>query len=141
MHVKQQGHEQERVSDNSDYGVPKLVRRQDVPDYLRKNFGLLYKATTLAKFAMTGTGPPFHRAGRDAYYDRKGLNSWARSKLSAPTRSSSLTGRPGSHRQRLEASEADPANRRCADDQTDDSALHRTNSGAQSAATRVARVK
>src|SRR5437870_5082517 len=80
--VKQQDEGEEQGS-----GARKLIRRQVVPAYLRDRFGLVYTAGAFAKFAVNGTGPAFRLVGRDAYYTPEALDAWARSKLSAPMRS------------------------------------------------------
>jgi hypothetical protein len=45
--------------------------------------------TTLARLACVGGGPAFRRFGRKALYDEYDLIEWARSRLSAPMRSTS----------------------------------------------------
>jgi hypothetical protein len=71
---------------------PKLIRRQAVPCYLRTKFGIIYSAGAFAKFAVTGKGPRFCRAGRDAYYSPADLDAWAQTKLSDPSTFSSKPG-------------------------------------------------
>jgi len=65
-----------------------FLRRRDAAQYLRAKFGFGSTAT-LAKLAVYGAGPLMIYAGRIPLYSEESLDSWARSKLSAPVRSTS----------------------------------------------------
>lgn len=60
---------------------PKCLTRPDVPAYLLQTWGLRCSHRTLARFAVEGGGPPFHRTGREAYYEVSALDGWAQRKL------------------------------------------------------------
>lgn len=53
---------------------------------MRETYGFGATAT-LAKLAVVGGGPPFSKAGRIALYEQDALDKWARSRISAPIRS------------------------------------------------------
>jgi hypothetical protein len=55
-----------------------LMRRGDVPRYLREKFGIIRAVPTLAKLAVVGGGPRFHKVGRWPLYDPDDLDHWAR---------------------------------------------------------------
>jgi hypothetical protein len=56
--------------------------------FLTEN-GYPISPATLATMATRGGGPPFRRFGRKPLYDEADLIEWARSRLSAPMRSTS----------------------------------------------------
>ena len=58
-----------------------LLRRQEAAEYLRTVWRLPCEATTLAKLASIGGGPPFHKAGRIPLYPPLGLDAFARAKI------------------------------------------------------------
>ena len=62
--------------------LPPRLRRADVPQYLYFKHGICVAATTLAKWAVSGEGPPFQRDGRWPLYPRSDLDRWAERRLS-----------------------------------------------------------
>lgn len=64
--------------------MSKKLIRAEVPTYLAENWGLRCSRASLARLAVVGGGPAFHRSGRNAYYDRTGLDQWAQEKLGDP---------------------------------------------------------
>ena len=69
----------------------KYKRRRAAGQYLQDNYGF-GTAASLAKYAVTGGGPPFHKVGRMVLYDTSELDHWAQSQISPPMRSTSDTG-------------------------------------------------
>jgi hypothetical protein len=65
-----------------------FLRRKDAAAYLREHFGF-GTASTLAKCAVFGNGPLFCKRGRIPLYRAADLESWARSQLTRPMRSTS----------------------------------------------------
>jgi hypothetical protein len=65
------------------------MRRADAARYLRDNYGIPCVATTLAKYACTGEGPEFRRAGKFPVYAQDDLDAWAAQRLSRRVRSTS----------------------------------------------------
>jgi hypothetical protein len=69
--------------------LPKqLLRTRPAAAYLRERQGY-GTPSSLAKWRVTGEGPPFRRSGRLVLYDPDDIDSWAESKLTAPLRSTS----------------------------------------------------
>jgi hypothetical protein len=66
-----------------------FLRRGAASHYLEEKWGVKRAPSTLAKYAVTGGGPPFRLVGRVPLYDSEDLDSWVISKLSAPMRSTS----------------------------------------------------
>ena len=66
----------------------KFIRRREAASYLRERYGFGAERT-LAKGAVTGDTPEFHKAGRLVLYTREALDTWALSKIGAPQRSTS----------------------------------------------------
>ncbi|MGD9541206.1 hypothetical protein [Methylocystis sp.] len=66
----------------------KFLRRKPAGEYLRATFGF-GSEKTLAKGAVTGDTPEFHKAGRIVLYTREALDAWALSKIGAPQKSTS----------------------------------------------------
>ncbi len=58
----------------------KRLRRTEAAEFLKANYGF-GSAQTLAKWATTGGGPPFHKMGRMVLYDLDKLKSWAEKKM------------------------------------------------------------
>ncbi|WP_063958318.1 helix-turn-helix domain-containing protein [Bradyrhizobium manausense] len=56
----------------------RFLSRTDAAAYLLKVHGLKRSPKTLAKMASQGTGPAFHKAGRDVLYAPDDLNAWAK---------------------------------------------------------------
>ena len=67
---------------------PQFLRRDAAGEYLKKTYGF-GAARTLAKGAVTGDTPEFHKAGRLVLYTRDALDKWALAKIGAPQRSTS----------------------------------------------------
>jgi hypothetical protein len=66
-----------------------LLRRQQAAEYVREKWGVPCAYKTLAKLAVVGGGPPFVRWQRVPLYDPVDLDTWVRSKLSRPCKSTS----------------------------------------------------
>jgi len=69
--------------------LPNFLRRADAARYIREVYGIPCVATTLAKYACEGGGPPFRKAGRFPVYSRADLDAWARQRLGRLVRSTS----------------------------------------------------
>jgi hypothetical protein len=54
-----------------------LVRRNGASDYLATKYGIIRAVPTLAKLAVVGGGPKFHKCGRRPLYDPDDLDDWA----------------------------------------------------------------
>jgi hypothetical protein len=67
---------------------PLYLRRKAAGAYLTKTYGF-GAARTLAKGAVTGDTPEFHKAGRIVLYTREALDKWALAKIGAARRSTS----------------------------------------------------
>ncbi len=66
-----------------------LLRRPGASRYLLEAWGLQRAPATLAKLAVTGGGPSFHKAGRWPLYDPDELDAWARGLIGGPLASTS----------------------------------------------------
>ena len=66
---------------------PWLTRRQTAIAVTKK--GLPLKSATLATWATTGGGPPYHKWGRNVRYRMSEVLAWAESRLTGPMSSSS----------------------------------------------------
>lgn len=66
------GEEREKQMQTSNY-----VSRKAASAYLQATWGLRRSPNYLAKLAVIGGGPPFHKAGRDPLYAPGDLDSWA----------------------------------------------------------------
>lgn len=62
------------------------LRRAEAAEYLQARYGA-YKAQTLAKLAVQGSGPSFRKMGAFTYYLPSDLDAWAASRMSAPVKS------------------------------------------------------
>jgi hypothetical protein len=72
--------------------VPTRLRRNQAAEYLRSRHGLPCAPATLAKLAVLGGGPRFHKPGaRTVLYDAAELDRWASEKLGRPRASTSDT--------------------------------------------------
>jgi hypothetical protein len=78
----------EASSDQSEQEPDRFSRKQ-ASLYLKTRWGLSYAVYTLALYAAKGTGPEYQRAGPRAVYRREALDSWAKTKLTAPGRKAS----------------------------------------------------
>jgi hypothetical protein len=65
-----------------------FLRTGPAAAFLRQRYGY-GTPPSLAKWRVTGEGPPFRRSGRIILYDPDDLDSWAESRLTAPVRSTS----------------------------------------------------
>jgi hypothetical protein len=72
-----------------DDAFPSIMRRTEAARYLRDNYGIPCVATTLAKYACTGEGPNFRRAGKFPIYARDDLDAWAEQRIGKLVRSTS----------------------------------------------------
>lgn len=68
----------------------KYLRRADAAHYVRNTWGIPCSTRWLAKLAVVGGGPIFHKAGRFPIYDPADLDAWAQSRIGAPRRSTSV---------------------------------------------------
>lgn len=59
----------------------KFYRRADAANYLKATYALQVSQAYLAKLAVIGGGPSFHKAGRWPIYSREALDSWATHRL------------------------------------------------------------
>ena len=59
------------------------LRRDQVPEYLRRVHGIERTVSTLAKLAVTGLGPRFFKDGKWPLYPVEELDKWARARLGA----------------------------------------------------------
>ena len=73
---------------------PKYFTRNLASSYLSATWGLSRSRATLAKLAVTGDGPAYHRSGRDALYAPADLDAWA-AKLIGPGAFSAVEHRLG----------------------------------------------
>lgn len=55
----------------------KLFNRAEAAGYLKAEWGISRSKATLAKLAVTGHGPEYHRSGRDALYTPAALDAFA----------------------------------------------------------------
>jgi len=73
-----------------------FLRRDKAAEYLRNGYGF-GSTGTLAKLAVQGGGPQFRLIGRWPVYTPSDLDAWAKSRMSAPGRTTaevgSITGR------------------------------------------------
>jgi hypothetical protein len=63
---------------------PKYLRRKQASQYLQEVWGIRCGHNTLAKLAVVGGGPRFHKAGRDPLYTPADLDAYAQAKISGP---------------------------------------------------------
>jgi hypothetical protein len=74
----------------------RLLRRVEAAEHIRGKWGYPCSPRTLAKYAVTGGGPPFRKAGRYPLYHPDDLDCWVGGKLSDPvTSTSELSNQPG----------------------------------------------
>lgn len=71
------------------------MRRAEAARYLREAHGIPCAAATLAKYACTGDGPAFRKAGKFPIYSRADLDVWATKRLGRLVRSTSELGGRG----------------------------------------------
>jgi hypothetical protein len=65
------------------------MRRADAARYIREAHGIPCAPATLAKYACTGGGPAFRKAGKFPIYSRGDLDAWAEHRLGKLVRSTS----------------------------------------------------
>jgi hypothetical protein len=63
---------------------PKFLSRAEAASYLESTWGLKRSKATLAKLAVSGKGPSYHRSGRDALYTTASLDSYAEQEVGLP---------------------------------------------------------
>ncbi|WP_027152209.1 hypothetical protein [Mesorhizobium sp. WSM2561] len=57
-------------------GFPRRLRRKDASAYLLTVHGVSRTPKTLAKYAVTGGGPRYHKANNVPFYDTDNLDAW-----------------------------------------------------------------
>lgn len=67
----------------------RLLRRTEAAKHIQDKWGYPCSPRTLAKYAVTGGGPPFRKAGRYPLYHPDDLDCWVGGKLSDPVTSTS----------------------------------------------------
>jgi hypothetical protein len=67
----------------------RLRRRVAAAEYIQSRWGIPCAPKSLAKWAVTGGGPEFRKAGRIPLYPQDALDDWAQSKLGPRVRSTS----------------------------------------------------
>jgi hypothetical protein len=78
--------------------IPLNMRRAEAARYIREVHGIPCAPTTLANYAVLGGGPVFRKAGKFPIYSRDDLDTWARSRISGPVRSTTaLSAKLGGH--------------------------------------------
>lgn len=60
----------------------RLLNRKEASAHLKNVHGIIRAASTLAKLACMGGGPPFRKAGRNPLYPISELDAWALQLLS-----------------------------------------------------------
>lgn len=68
---------------------PRYLRRSDAAAYVRATYGFPCSRQWLAKLAVVGGGPVFHKAGRVPLYAPVDLDSWAMVRIGRPRLSTS----------------------------------------------------
>jgi len=74
---------------------PRFLLRPDAAAYVRTNYGFPCSRQWLAKLAVIGGGPVFHKAGRTPIYAPADLDAWALARVGRPRRSTSDPGSGG----------------------------------------------
>lgn len=71
-----------------------FLSRREASAYLRKNYGHLglVSASYLAKLAVSGGGPVFHRCGQRVGYKQSDLDTWFIQRASAPLQNTTQGG-------------------------------------------------
>lgn len=73
--------------------ILRYLRRADAASYVQKSYGFPCSPQWLAKLAVVGGGPLFHKAGRTPLYAPADLDAWARARIGRPRQSTSDPGR------------------------------------------------
>lgn len=68
------------MTDNQEQNE-RMLRRKEAARYLTEQLGLPVAGQTLAKMAVNGGGPPFHKFDCFPLYRQVDLENWARAKL------------------------------------------------------------
>ena len=76
-------------------GSLRLLRRAEAATYIQTKWGYPCSPRTLAKYAVTGGGPPFRKAGRYPLYHPDDLDSFISGKLSKLVTSTSELAKNG----------------------------------------------
>lgn len=66
-----------------------FLRREDAASYIQSTYGFPCSRQWLAKLAVTGGGPIYHKAGRTPIYAPADLDAWARDRIGQAQRSTS----------------------------------------------------
>jgi len=66
------------------------LRRDDAARHIRETWGLPCSPRWLAKLAVVGGGPTYRKAGRTPIYAPADLDTWAKSRIGAPQKSTSV---------------------------------------------------
>jgi hypothetical protein len=65
------------------------LRRAEAAQFVRDAYGVPLSASTLAKLAVVGGGPPYVKISRYPVYDVDDLRAWIEARTSAKLRSTS----------------------------------------------------
>src|SRR5262249_14647929 len=68
----------------------RFLRRAEAAEYIKSTWGIPCAVRTLAKLAVIGGGPLFHRPGRLLLYTHSDLDRWAAAKISGKYASTSV---------------------------------------------------
>jgi hypothetical protein len=69
-----------------------FYRRDEASEYLKSIYAIQASPPYLAKLAVNGGGPRFHKAGRWPIYAKGDLDAWAVQRLGAPLASTAEYG-------------------------------------------------
>jgi hypothetical protein len=67
----------------------RFLRRSEAAEYVVNHYGFPCSRQWLAKLAVIGGGPVFHKAGRYPVYEPSELDRWAEARIGPPQRSTS----------------------------------------------------
>lgn len=67
----------------------RYLSRAEAAQYIRRRYGFPCSRQWLAKLAVLGGGPIFHKAGRNPIYAPIDLDDWAIARIGEPQRSTS----------------------------------------------------
>ena len=70
----------------------RFLRRTDAAAYVTRTYGFPCSRQWLAKLAVLGGGPVFHKAGRYPIYELAALDEWAQARIGPAQRSTSEVG-------------------------------------------------
>jgi hypothetical protein len=80
----------EQTKESSAGIPPRFLRRAEAAAYIQAKYGFPCSRQWLAKLAVTGGGPVYHKAGRTPIYPPAGLDAWAESRIGEARRSTSV---------------------------------------------------